>query len=1031
MVGFRSKPSVVTWLLKYHPASQKSEQEADKKEAEKKEAEKKEAEKKEAEKKEAEKKEAEKKEAEKKEAEKKEAEKKEAEKKEAEKEAEKKEAEKKEAEKKEAEKKEAEKKEAEKKEAEKKEAEKKEAEKKEAEKKEAEKKEAEKKEAEKKEAEKKEAEKKEAEKKEAEKKEAEKKEAEKKEAEKKEAEKKEAEKKEAEKKEAEKKEAEKKEAEKKEAEKKEAEKKEVEGSKSSEKEATTKQKGKATPSKGGASKETEKADESKPGADAESSNAKLPGRNTRKSTGSEKGESTEKMDVEENGEPADKGGATEKSAKKRGRSSRGSLDGGEQAAATPNEEERKSKRERKQTQFYDVTADGSSPAKKPETPGKGGGSQGAKSTASQEEKSGWPAAWYKLLDKKFKSEDSDSNEADFLRVMRGISSRIYVGRPVQVKEEGGWSSGIVCAPPNSDGSVSVLLEKGGEITVESGDVDSKIRFQGEGANNVEVGRHVLVMFEGDIFYVGVVASVEKEKQVVKRFVVFFEDGDRAEVETSDESFELLPQEWSEHVQRKGKWGWWGYNKDRSQRAVEAEAGPDDEAKGGKAEGKKRKRQAEEETNVKKTPSKTSGKNTPSKTPSKGKKSAESENEEAIASYTEQMRGSNVPFYVGCPVECKGAEGEGWVKGRITSKDVDGVQRVCLAGSEGVEVQVSNKTEADEVRIDQESLGEFAVGRHVQVLFETLWFVGIVVEMEVDEGKKPSRIRVRFEDGEDIWVDLPDPSAILIATQWSEEVAKACTWGWWGFNADRMKQLQKFLKCVTEPVLLEEGDRGGRNQDKEKKAETKSTGGRTRKSDTGEAGKSIEEGAGEDKAPDTPRTSRSGRQVAQDYTKMASGQGGKEEEEEEPAEPARKTKERRKSGGGKSPAGSQKTKLNHIALALSLCDSLTQIAFVDNFNLKARNKWKGLITTQDCSLKEFGDHLKTFETNLASSAMNDTYTSQLIHDAQGVRSDLLKEIAASNTEEKARRSVQKLASFVRKVLFKSDQERQLCCGSFAS
>ena len=47
-------------------------------------------------------------------------------------------------------------------------------------------------------------------------------------------------------------------------------------------------------------------------------------------------------------------------------------------AATPNEEERKSKRERKQTQFYDVTADGSSPAKKPETPGKGGGGEGTK-----------------------------------------------------------------------------------------------------------------------------------------------------------------------------------------------------------------------------------------------------------------------------------------------------------------------------------------------------------------------------------------------------------------------------------------------------------------------------------------------------------------------------------------------------------------------------------------------------------------------------------------------------------------------------
>ena len=42
------------------------------------------------------------------------------------------------------------------------------------------------------------------------------------------------------------------------------------------------------------------------------------------------------------------------------------------------------------------------------------------------------------------------------------------------------------------------------------------------------------------------------------------DGDRVQVPLGDPTIELLPPEWSEHVEKKQKWGWWGYNKDRAQ-----------------------------------------------------------------------------------------------------------------------------------------------------------------------------------------------------------------------------------------------------------------------------------------------------------------------------------------------------------------------------------------------------------------------------------------------------------------------------------
>ena len=50
------------------------------------------------------------------------------------------------------------------------------------------------------------------------------------------------------------------------------------------------------------------------------------------------------------------------------------------------------------------------------------------------------------------------------------------------------------------------------------------------------------------------------------------DGDRVQVPLPDASIELLPRDWSEFVEKKRKWGWWGFNKDRVQVALSKEGG---------------------------------------------------------------------------------------------------------------------------------------------------------------------------------------------------------------------------------------------------------------------------------------------------------------------------------------------------------------------------------------------------------------------------------------------------------------------------
>jgi hypothetical protein len=50
------------------------------------------------------------------------------------------------------------------------------------------------------------------------------------------------------------------------------------------------------------------------------------------------------------------------------------------------------------------------------------------------------------------------------------------------------------------------------------------------------------------------------------------DGDRVQVPLPDASIELLPREWSEFVEKKRKWGWWGFNKDRVHVALSKEGG---------------------------------------------------------------------------------------------------------------------------------------------------------------------------------------------------------------------------------------------------------------------------------------------------------------------------------------------------------------------------------------------------------------------------------------------------------------------------
>lgn len=92
---------------------------------------------------------------------------------------------------------------------------------------------------------------------------------------------------------------------------------------------------------------------------------------------------------------------------------------------------------------------------------------------------------------------------------------------------GGWARGVVVAL-EARGSQKVLLEDGGEMIVDP--ESSMVKFDREVVEPWAVGRHAQVLFDGGIWFVGIVMSVDKSK---KKARLRFEDGEVQEVELSD------------------------------------------------------------------------------------------------------------------------------------------------------------------------------------------------------------------------------------------------------------------------------------------------------------------------------------------------------------------------------------------------------------------------------------------------------------------------------------------------------------------
>ena len=113
-------------------------------------------------------------------------------------------------------------------------------------------------------------------------------------------------------------------------------------------------------------------------------------------------------------------------------------------------------------------------------------------------------------------------------------------------------------------------------------------------------------------------------------------------QVGDPNLELLPQEWSDFVEKKQKWAFWGYNKDRVRAAAQKEqskaAGPAEGSSGGKrARGRPRK---EDGFPRKKEGAEAAG----------DAAAGAGEEDGQVKRLMEQMRGAETGFYVGCPVE---------------------------------------------------------------------------------------------------------------------------------------------------------------------------------------------------------------------------------------------------------------------------------------------------------------------------------------------------------------------------------------------
>ena len=385
-----------------------------------------------------------------------------------------------------------------------------------------------------------------------------------------------------------------------------------------------------------------------------------------------------------------------------------------------------------------------------------------------------------------------------------------------------------------------------------------------------------VLFDGGLWFVGVVAALERDAygdataavmlfegnqsmtlvaacrlQIVIKVVLFYscgwdfgdlispvlaylylfrtQDGDRVRVPLTDPTIELLPQEWSDHVEKKKKWDWWGYTKDRVRVAMTQEGADAPVAMNGAAT-KKSGRQPVAKKGAGRGGAAENGGNAAKETKSnsdcaptsgsrgRGKRShtvvngnmdtavspevvaaaAEDALSREVTVMMEQMRGAETGFYLGCPVEVKVAGGA-WVKGSVVSSrgcNEKSGNMVTVRLASGENVNMPTTTESGQIRFDHDACGKVEVGRHMQLLFDGgLWYIGVVTDLKLDDAGNVTQARTLFEDGEDTWVDWPDPvqSTALMTVEWTSNVSRACRWGWWGFNTDRVRHINKKLR----------------------------------------------------------------------------------------------------------------------------------------------------------------------------------------------------------------------------------------------
>ena len=70
-----------------------------------------------------------------------------------------------------------------------------------------------------------------------------------------------------------------------------------------------------------------------------------------------------------------------------------------------------------------------------------------------------------------------------------------------------------------------------------------------------------------------------------------------------------------------------------------------------------------------------------------------------------------------------------------------------------------------------------------------WFVGVISSVEqraTGDGGVKLQLRVQFEDGDSVESTLPDEGIVLLAQEWTDHVQSRGSWGWWGFNTDRVE-----------------------------------------------------------------------------------------------------------------------------------------------------------------------------------------------------------------------------------------------------